>query len=178
MKRLGQVFLGTAGFILAVPIIVVFPASWDLQPWQVLLMLTAKIGLGLWILLKSLNLFKEACFPPGSAALEDPVVRWFVEKDTQLWKKCWPLWIVAQLMLLFMPMLMMAFLMVVALRPLYVTMRHPQPSLGLLRSEGTKTLRFLWATIKGLFFLTLSTLMGSSAALVTFVIVILQARPH
>ena len=157
--------LGTVGFVIAIPVIM-FPPPGD-GNWLFWVLLLGKMGLGLLILLKSLDLYRRAAFPPNSPALSDPVVAWFCEQDARLYKASKIGWVLAQLMLLFVPVFMVGLLLMILLRPAYVTLRHSQPDLGMFVSEGRRTLHFVLATVKGLFFLTLSTLMGSSAALVT-----------
>lgn len=157
--------LGTLGFVVAMPVIMVPPPG-DGR-WYFWVLLVGKMLAGLWILLKSLDFYRRAAFPPDSPALSDPVAAWFCAQDEKLYKKSKIAWNLAQLLLLFMPVFMLGFLVVVALRPIYVTLRHPQPNLSFFMTEVSQTLRFLIATIKGLFFLMLSTLMGAAAALTT-----------
>lgn len=170
IRRLGQVLLGTLGFVAAIPIIMVPPPGDG--NWVFFLALLGKLGLGLGILLLSLDQYRRAAFPPGSAALSDPVMVWLSAQEARLygWSKL--AWLASQFLMLFMPVLLTGIFLAVVLRPLYVTCSHANPSLALLRREGTQTLAFVLATLKGLFFLTLSTLLGSSAALITFVTIL------
>ncbi|MBT9582032.1 hypothetical protein IV102_01710 [bacterium] len=168
LKRLSQVMLGTIGFVIAIPVIM-FPPPGD-GNWLFWVLLLGKMGLGLLILLKSLDLYRRAAFPPNSPALRDPVVAWFCEQDARLYKASKIAWVFAQLMLIFVPVFMLGFGLTILLRPAYVTLRHPQPGLGTFVVEGRRTLHFVLATVKGLFFLTLSTLMGSMAALITLAV--------
>jgi len=150
------------------PVIVVPPPGIEsLAPWQAILVIIVKVALGMLILLKGLDLFKVASFPPGSVALDDPIAGWFADKQAALRKRSWFLYMLMDFVLLFMPVLMGLFLLAVALRPIYVTLQQSPPTWEFFYVEGNKTVLFLMATLKGLFFLTLSTLMGSGAALLT-----------
>ena len=167
LTRLAQVMGGTVGFVLAIPVLMVPPPGDG--NWLFWLLLVGKMGLGLLILLKSLDLFRRASFPPDSPALKDPVVAWLLEREQRLYEHSKIAWMTTQLLLLFVPVFMVALMLGVLLRPFYVTLRHAQPSLTMLYAEGRQTFQFLLATFKGLLFLTLSTLMGSSAALLTMI---------
>jgi hypothetical protein len=169
-QRLLWLTVGTLGFILAMPVIVIPPPGDG--NWLFWSLLFGKVGLGMWILLKALDYYRCACFPPGSAALSDPVALWFLEREAALKKRSWILWFLSQILLLFMPVLMMGFLALVVARPFYATFRHPQPSFAFLWGEILATLRFLWASAKGLFFLTLATLLGSASALGTIALIL------
>lgn len=165
-KRSGRVLLGTAGLAAAVPVIVVIPELIARQaPWLAVLCIVLKIVLGTLLALASLHQYQLAAFPPGCEALQDPVVSWFTEKQAALWKKSKIAGICADVVVLFAPVLVVYFLGAVALRPVYATMRHPQPGPAVFFSEARQTGRFFWATAKGLFFLTLSTLLGATVSL-------------
>lgn len=174
LKRLGQVLVGTLGFVLAIPILLVPPPGDG--NWLFFLAMFAKIGLGLALLLKSLDLYRRAAFPPDSPALSDPVAAWYCEQDEKLYRQTKLGWMAAQFLLLFMPVVVGFFLLAVLLRPFYATFRHPQPGLAVFAREGRQTLQFVIATLKGLFFLTLATLLGSSASLLTLVVML--SRGH
>lgn len=165
LKRLGRVVVGTIGFALAAPTMTLLPTrvmagnAWDL------LIIAAAIALGTVIVLASLRQYELAAFPPGCSALQDPVAIWFLTRQNQLWQYSKILWCFAHLFVLFMPVLMTAFLLVVALRPIYATLQHSQPSPGVFFEEFRRTARFFLATAQGLFFLTLSTLAGTGTML-------------
>ena len=165
-KRLGRVLLGSAGLAAAVPLIVVIP-EWVARqaPWLALLCIGAKIVLGTLLALRSLHQYQLAAFPPGCEALQDPVVGWFTAKQAALWKRSKVAGFLADIVILFAPVLVVYFLAVVALRPFYATWRSPQPGPATFLREARQTGRFFWATAKGLFFLTLSTLLGAGIAL-------------
>jgi hypothetical protein len=162
---MGLVLLGTLGFVLAIPTLMIPPPGDG--NWVFWLLLLAKLGAGLLILLKSLDLYRRAAFPPDSPALRDPVVVWLGVQDQRLYRHSKLAWVVAQLLVIFVPLFMVGFLLLVLLRPVWFTLRHPEPSLSLLVREGRLTLHFVLATLQGLFFLTLATLLGSAAAMTT-----------
>lgn len=167
-KRLGRVLFGTVLMTATMPLIVVpFPGMEMWAWWAVFAALALKIGLGISLVLVALRQFELAAFPPGSPALQDPVARWVLAQSDRLWRWCWPVWCLAQLVLLFMPIFFTLYLVVTALRPLYVTLRQPQPTAAGFWQEARLTLRSLWSTVLGLFFLTVSTLLGSGSALAT-----------
>lgn len=169
--------LGTLGFVVAMPVIVVPPPGIEsLAPWQAILVIVAKVALGMLILLKGLDLFKIASFPPGSVALDDPIARWFADKQAALRKRSWFLYMLMDFVLLLMPVLMGLFLLAVALRPVYVTLQQRPPTWDFFYVEANKTVHFLMATVKGLFFLTLSSMMGCGAALLTLAYLMFQVH--
>lgn len=166
--RLARILVGTLGFILAMPLMVVPPPGLETwAPWLAILALLLKVALGMLVLLKSLDLYRQAAFPPDSAALDDPVARWLAEKQEALRRRSWFFVLLLDLLILFVPLLMGFFLLAVLLRPFYVTLQQQPPSLEFLRQEGTLTLTFVLATLKGLFILTASTLLGAGLALMT-----------
>lgn len=171
LKRLGLVVMGTLGFVLAVGIIMVIPPGDG--NWLFWLCLLSKIPLGLLILLKSFDFYRRAAFPPDSPALQDPVALWWAAKEQQLYEQTKLGWVAAQFLFFFVPAFMLLFLAGVAARPFYVTVRG-QSDIG-LRAELGRTGKFLVSSAVGLFFLTLSTLMGSTAALGTIVFVLYRA---
>ncbi len=171
LKRLGLVVMGTLGFVLAVGIIMVIPPGDG--NWLFWLCLLSKIPLGLLILLKSFDFYRRAAFPPDSPALQDPVALWWAAKEQQLYEQTKLGWVAAQFLFFFVPAFMLLFLAGVAARPFYVTVRG-QSDIG-LRAELGRTGKFLVSSAVGLFFLTLSTLMGSTAALGTIAFVLYRA---
>ncbi|MBX3172245.1 MAG: hypothetical protein KF760_32875 [Candidatus Eremiobacteraeota bacterium] len=171
LKRLGLVLAGTSGFVLAVGIIMVIPPGDG--NWLFWLCLLSKIPLGLLVLLKSFDFYRRAAFPPDSPALQDPVALWWAEKEQKLYEQSRLAWLAAQFLFFFVPAFMLLFLVGVAARPFYVTLRGTS-ELG-LRAELGRTGKFLVSSAVGLFFLTLSTLMGSTAALGTIAFVLYRA---
>ena len=175
LRRLGQIVLATLGCVLAMPVIVVIPlALADQHPAVALSVIGLKIGLGLLILMGSFHLYLRACFPPGSPALDDPVAQWFSARLEQLRQRSGCLWLLAQIFVLFTPLILSALFVLTLLRPFYATLQHPTPGLGVLWAELRRTGRFLWASAKGLLLLTLSTLLGAGASIVTFIVLIRQ----
>ncbi len=171
LKRLGLVLAGTLGFVLAVGVIMVIPPGDG--NWLFWLCMLSKIPLGLLILLKSFDFYRRAAFPPDSPALQDPVALWWVEKEQRLYEQSKLAWVAAQFLFFFVPAFMLFFLAGVAARPFYVSWRGTS-DLG-LRGELGRTGRFLVSSAVGLFFLTLSTLMGSTAALGTIALILYRA---
>ena len=171
LKRLGMVMAGTTGFVLAVGVIMVIPPGDG--NWLFWLCILSKIPLGLLVLLKSLDFYRRAAFPPGSAALQDPVALWWMERERKLYDQSKLAWLAAQFLFFFVPAFMLLFLAGVAARPFYVTMTG-NSDLG-LGGELRQTGRFVVSSAVGLFFLTLSTLMGSAAALGTVGLILYRA---
>lgn len=171
LKRLGLVLLGTLGFVLAVGVIMVIPPGDG--NWLFWLCILGKIGLGLLILLKSLDCYRRSAFPADSPALQDPVALWCCAQEQALYRRSKLAWLVADLLFFFVPAFMLAFLAAVAVRPFYVTFRGTDQ--GGLRAELGRTAHFLVTSAVGLFFLTLSTLMGCAAGLGTVALVLYRA---
>lgn len=171
LKRLGLVFLGTLGFVLAVGVIMFIPpgdGNWVF--WVVIL---SKTVAGLLILLKSFDFYRRSAFPADSPALQDPVALWWSQKEQKLYKQSKLAWLAAEFLFFFVPAFMLLFLLGVAARPFYVCARGTS-ELG-LRAELARTGKFLVTSAAGLFFLLLSTLMGSTAALATIALVLYRA---
>ncbi|MBS2034069.1 hypothetical protein JST97_03725 [bacterium] len=171
LKRLGLVLLGTLGFVLAVGVIMFIPpgdGNWLF--WACILL---KIALGLLILLKSFDFYRRSAFPPDSPALQDPVALWWCAKEEELYRQSKLAWMAAQFLFFFVPAFMLAFLLAVIIRPFYVTFQGT--ARGGLRCELGRTAHFLLTSAVGLFFLTLSTLMGSAAGLGTVAYILYRA---
>ena len=168
LKRLGLVLLGTLGFVLAVGVIMFIPpgdGNWVF--WVVIL---SKIVAGLLLLLKSFDFYRRSAFPADSPALQDPVALWWSQKEQELYKHSKLAWMAAEFLFFFVPAFMLLFLLGVAARPFYVCARGTS-EIG-LRGELERTGKFLITSAVGLFFLLLSTLMGSAAALTTIFLIL------
>lgn len=177
LLRLGQVLLATLGCVLAMPVMVVIPEVLaDQHPALAVSAIAVKVMLGLVLLMASFHLYLRACFPPGSAALDDPVAHWFSQQLEALRKRSGCLWLLAQLVVLFTPILLSVLFLLTLLRPFYATMQHSAPSLGVLFVELRRTGQFLWASAKGLFLLTLSTFLGAGSALLTLYWLVRQVQ--
>lgn len=171
LKRLGLVLLGTVGFVLAVAVIMFIPPGDG--NWLFWLCILGKVALGLLILLKSFDFYRRSAFPPDSPALQDPVALWWCAKEEELYRQSKLAWLAAQFLFFFVPAFMLAFLLAVVIRPFYVTIRGGAQ--GGLKSELGRTAHFLITSAVGLFFLTLSTLMGSAAGLGTVAWILYRA---
>ncbi|MFN8610765.1 MAG: hypothetical protein U0931_24705 [Vulcanimicrobiota bacterium] len=171
LKRLGLVLLGTLGFVLAVLVIMFIPPGDG--NWLFWMCILGKIALGLLILLKSFDFYRRSAFPPDSPALQDPVALWWCAKEAELYQQSKLAWLAAQFLFFFVPGFMLAFLLAVLVRPFYVSLRGT--ARGGLRAELGRTSHFLMTSAVGLFFLTLSTLMGSAAGLGTVAYVLYRA---
>lgn len=177
LLRLGQIALATLGCALAMPVIVVIPlALADQHPAVALSVIALKVGLGLLLLMASFHLYLRACFPPGSAALDDPVAQWFGQRLELLRQRSGCLWLLAQLVVLFTPVILSVMFVLTLLRPFYATVQHPSPGLGVLWAELRRTGKFLWASAKALLLLTLSTLLGAGASLLTLLVLMQRLK--
>ena len=149
---------------------VVNPACLDgLSTGWSLAALIVKMMLGAVLVFKGMELYQRASFPPGDESLNDPINVWVQTRLGQLQQKCWPLYFLAILVLMFTPIFTAVFLPMVMLRPFYVAAIASEGPRGqLLLSELRRTVGFLFAMGKGLLVLTLCSCLALADCLTIF----------
>jgi hypothetical protein len=169
--RLIRMTAGTAAVTLGMVMEVTNPVFLDnLSTGWSLTALVVKMLLGAVVVFKGMEQYQRASFPPGDESLQDPINVWVQTQLALLQQKCWPLYFLSMLVLLFTPIFTAVFLPLVLMRPFYTAATSRNVPRGqLFVSELRRTLRFLFAMGKGLLILTLCSCVALAICISIFV---------